>query len=203
MKKTAVTRYPIHELLAERWSPRAFSARSVSREQLGSLFEAARWAPSCFNEQPWRFVVASKDEPQRFEALRRLLVPTNDAWAKNAPVLALSIAKLDFTRTGKPNRHAYHDVGLAVGALLAQAQAMGLCVHQMGGFDVERARAELALTAGHDPVAMMAIGYQGEPESLPVELRERELAPRERRPLNELVFGARFGQPHEAFERAD
>lgn len=199
MKKTAVTRFPILELHAERWSPRAFSARPVSYEQLGSLFEAARWAASCFNEQPWRYFVAMQSEPERFATLRSLLVPANDVWASKAPVLGLSVAKLDFTRGGKPNRHAYHDVGLATGALSSQAQSMGLALHQMGGFDVERARTALAIPAGFDPVAMMAIGYAGDPAGLTDELRERELAPRERRPLEESVYGASFGSPNERF----
>lgn len=203
MNKRATTRYPIHDLHAERWSPRAFSARPVDHELLGSLFEAARWAPSCFNEQPWRFFVATQEEPERFALLRGLLVPANETWASHAPVLALSVAKLDFTRDEKPNRHAYHDVGLAVGALVSQAHAHGLYMHQMGGFDVERARTELAIPPGYDPVAMMAIGYLGDPEDLPEDLREREHAPRQRKPLGQLVFGSAFGQPHERLGHPD
>lgn len=192
MDKTAVTEFPIHELIARRWSPRAFSERPVEEQKLASLLEAARWAPSCYNEQPWRFFVATRDEPERHARLASCLVPGNRVWAEKAWVLALSVARLAFERTGKPNRHALHDVGLAVGGLLVQAEALGLATHQMAGFDGAKARELLWIPDGYEPVAMIAIGYRGEPELLPEELREREIAPRVRKSLEEIVFGERW-----------
>jgi nitroreductase len=197
MSKAAVTSWPLHELIAERWSPRAFDPRPVSVESLGSLFEAARWAPSSFNEQPWRFLVARREEGRRFERLRELLVPTNELWASKAPVLGMSLAVLRFARNQKPNRHALHDVGLAMGALLVEAQALGLSVHQMGGFDLERARSSFGLPEDIEPVAMFALGYRGDAASLPAELGERERAPRQRKPLGELVYGEGLGRAYE------
>lgn len=193
MKKTADTRFPVHELIAERWSPRAFADRDVSKEDLGSLLEAARWAPSCFNDQPWSFVVATRDEPEALARLQSCLVDANKAWATDAPVLMLSVARTSFAHNGKPNRHAAHDVGLAVGGLCAQAQALGLVVHQMAGYDAERARELLGVPDGHEPMAMIAVGYEGEAERLDEQLRERELAPRQRKPLSEVAFAGRFG----------
>lgn len=201
MEKPAETRYPVHELIARRWSPRAFSDRAVEREALGSLFEAARWAPSSFNEQPWRFFVATQQEPERFERLARCLTPGNRAWAERAPVLALSIAKLHFDREHRPNRHAGHDVGLAVENLVLQAEALGLSVHQMAGYDPALARELLAIPPDFEPMAMIAIGHRGEPDALPELLAQRERAPRTRRPLDELVFGAGWGEGFEPFAR--
>jgi len=194
VNKTAESRYPIHELIAERWSPRAFADRDVEREKLGSLLEAARWAASCFNEQPWSFFVAPRDRTEDFERLASCLVEGN-AWAKSAPVLMLSVAKLAFDRNGKPNRHALHDVGLAAANLTLQAQALGLSVHQMAGFHVGRAREVLAIPDGFEPVAMIAIGYRGDPDSLPDPLKERELTPRLRKQLDAFVFGSGWESP--------
>ena len=188
MKKTSTTSYPIHELLAERWSPRAFSEEPVSSEDLGSLLEAARWAPSCYNEQPWRFVVAPRSDRQGFERLASCLVEGN-SWARSAPVLLLSVARLTFERNGEVNRHALHDVGLAVQNLVLQAEALGLNTHQMAGFDVERTRRAIGIPAGFDPVCMIVLGRRAEPDTLPEALREREVALRTRKPLDELVFG--------------
>lgn len=195
MHKPAPAEHPIESLIAERWSPRAFSERAVSREHLASLLEAARWAPSCFNEQPWRFVVAERTDQVAFERLASCLAETNRVWAARAPLLLLSVARTNFTRNDRPNRHAWHDVGLAVGNLLVQATALGLVAHQMAGFDAERARAQLSIPAGFEPVAMIALGHPGDPERLSDELRERELAPRTRKPLAELAFGGTFGTP--------
>lgn len=193
--KTAVTDHPIHELIADRWSPRAFADTRVEAEALGSLFEAARWAASCFNEQPWRFLVASRDTDPDGHARLATCLMSGNAWAARAPVLALSVAKRTFTRNDKPNRHAAHDVGLAVGNLSIQAQACGLVLHQMGGFDGEKARAELGIPDDHDPIAMIAIGYPGAADSLPDELAARERAPRERLPLRSILFGAGWEHP--------
>jgi nitroreductase len=194
MKNPASTKIPLHELIRQRWSPRAFSDRSVEKEKLFSLFEAARWAPSCFNEQPWSWIVATKEQPEEFQKLLECLVPGNQLWAKEAPVLMLSVAKLFFEKNKKDNRHAYHDVGLAVENLVLQATALGLVVHQMAGFDVEKARAEFQIPEGFDPVAAIALGYEGDPTQLPENLREKELAPRSRKELKDFVFTEKWGE---------
>lgn len=193
MRKRAEAQFPIHHLIAERWSPRAFSRRPVARELLGSLFEAARWAPSCFNDQPWFFIVATHDDAAGFERLAACLVEGN-AWARAAPVLILSVARENFEHNGKPNRHAQHDVGLAVENLVTQAQALDLVVHQMAGFDAERARGTLAIPEGFVPMAMIAVGHPGDPDSLPAPLAERERAPRKRKELRSFVFGPGWEQ---------
>ena len=131
MEKPANTDYPIEEILRRRWSPRAFSERMVETEKLKRLFEAVRWAPSSFNEQPWSFIVATKQKQEEHARLLSCLVEKNQQWAHLAPVLMVSIARSNFEKTGKPNRHAFHDVGLAMGNLLVEATALGLCVHQM------------------------------------------------------------------------
>ncbi len=194
MKNAAKTEFPVHDLIRLRWSPRAFSDRPVDPEKLRSLFEAARWAPSSFNEQPWAYLMATREDPEGFARLLSVLMEGNIAWAQHAPVLMLSVAKLNFERNAKPNRHAFHDVGLATANLIVQATAMGLYVHQMAGFHAEKARELFAIPEGWEPVAAIALGYPGEPDSLPASLRDRELAPRTRKPLKEFVFTRRWGQ---------
>jgi nitroreductase len=186
--------YSIHPLLTERRSLRAFSPRAVAPETLGSLLEAARWAPSCMNEQPWSFIVATQENKPDFDRLLGCLLDFNLQWAQHAPVLILSIARLTFVSSGKPNRHALHDVGQAMAALTLQATASGLAVHQMAGFDVEKARREFSIPADHDPVAVAAIGYPGSPDSLPEKLREREVAPQTRKSLKDFVFQNTWGR---------
>jgi nitroreductase len=194
MEKLAENQYPVHELIKRRWSPRAFSAQPVEPEKLRSLLEAARWAASCFNAQPWSFIVATKDNAEEHERLLGCLVEANARWAGSAPVLMLSVAQLNFEHNGKPNRHALHDVGLAVATLTLEATARGLALHQMAGFDLAKAREQFKIPNGYEPVAAIALGYADSPESLPEELREKELAPRTRRPLESFVFAGSFGQ---------
>ena len=195
MEKPADTVYPINELLAGRWSPRAFSDQPVELEKLYSLFEGARWSASSFNEQPWSFIVATKQDPDDFERLADCLVPGNKAWAKEAPVLILSVAKMHFDRNNKPNRHAYHDVGLAMQNLIVQATDSGLSVHQMAGFDIDKARETFEIPEGFEPVAMAAIGYGVDLEDLPDELRQGELDPRSRNGFAGFVFKGKWGEP--------
>ncbi|MBI1730763.1 nitroreductase family protein [Candidatus Acetothermia bacterium] len=202
MNKEAISDYPLHDLIKRRWSPRAFSKKSVEPEKLRSLLEAARWAPSSGNEQPWRFIVTRKDEDEAFELLRACLNEGNQAWAKNVPVLMLSIAKMfrgdDVTR---PNRTALYDVGLSVGNLVIQATALGLHVHQMGGFDAQKARQTFQIPAHFEPIAAIAVGYLGDPAQLDEKLREREIAPRERKPLRELIFTEKWGESSSIIEK--
>jgi len=184
---------PIHDLLARRWSPRAFDERLVAAATLQTLFEAARWAPSSNNEQPWRFIVAAKDHETEWNRLFDCLVEGNQTWAFRAPVLMLSVASMYFADGGKPNRHAFHDTGLATENLVLQATASGLVAHQMAGFNVEKVRVDLRIPAGYEPVAMIAIGYPGNPDILPERLRERDLRPRSRRPIREWTFWGQWG----------
>lgn len=194
MEKPALTQYPIHELLGRRWSPRAFDDRPVESEKIASLFEAARWAPSSNNEQPWRFILAMKEEPETYARLFGCLKEGNQRWAHRAPVLILSVAKLTFD-DGTPNRHAYHDVGLAAENLVLQATALGLASHQMAGYHIDKVRAEFAIPADCDPVATIAVGYPGELMVLDDRLRQREMNPRERSTIAQFVFSTQWGMP--------
>ena len=188
MEKPAQTDHPIQEILKRRWSPRAFADRMVESEKLRSLFEAARWAPSSFNEQPWFFIVATRQKPEEHARLLSCLVEKNQQWARLAPVLMVSVAKLKFEKTGKPNRHAFHDVGLAMGSMLVEATALGLCVHQMAGLFPEKVREIYGVPEGFEPVAAIALGYAAEVDVLPDTFREQELGPRTRKPIGSFVF---------------
>jgi nitroreductase len=192
MDKPAESSAPLHELIRERWSPRAFADRGIEPQKVRSLLEAARWAPSSFNGQPWSYIVATKDEPEEFARLASCLVDGN-SWAKRAPLLLLAVAKTNFAHNGQPNRHAFHDVGMANENLVLQAAAMGLAVHQMAGFVVDRARELFQIPEGQEPATMLAVGYPGELNDLPEPLRARESSPRSRKPLAEMVFGGKWG----------
>jgi len=195
MHKPAETVFPIHELIRERWSPVAFTPRRIEPAALGSLFEAARWAPSSYNEQPWCFLIATQDQPEEFAKLLGCLVPGNQKWAKNAFALALSVAKLAFARDGQPNRHACHDVGLATQNLILQAHSLGLACHAMAGFDIDRARDVFQIPTTHDPVAAIAIGYPAlDYRGVDDSLRQRDERPRSRKPLLEFVHHGAFGR---------
>jgi len=193
MEKPATTQHPIHDLLARRWSPRAFADRPVAPDVLRSLWEAARWAPSSANEQPWSFIVATRDDQQEFGRMLSCLVEGNQVWAKQAPVLMVSVAaKLD--RDKDPNPHAWYDIGQAVADLSVQATALGLFVHQMAGILPDKIRELYQIPDSHEPVTGIALGYPGTPEQLPDKLRQRELAARIRKPIGEFVFTGRWGQ---------
>lgn len=195
MSKEAATDHPIHELIASRWSPYHFADESISSDDLRSLFEAARWSASSYNEQPWRYIVATRDEPELFEKVLGCLVEGNQGWAKNAPVLLLTVASTTFARNGKPNGAAVHDVGLASATLTFEATARGLAVHQMSGIKPDHARDVFQVPDGFEVVTAVAIGKPGDPAQAPEELRPRDEAPRSRRPLAETVFGGDWGKP--------
>jgi nitroreductase len=186
--------HPIHELVAARWSPYAFSDRPVSDADLRSLFEAARWSPSSYNEQPWRYIVATKAEPDAFASLLSCLVEGNQEWAKAAPVLALGCTSLNFALNGQPNAAALHDLGLASATLTVEATARGLFVHQMIGILPDRARELYRIPDEFLPLTALAVGYAGSPDDLPETLRNRDLAQRRRNPLSEFVFGREWGK---------
>ena len=194
MNKPAETERPIHALLQGRWSPRAFSSRIVEPDKLLRLFEAARWSPSGGNTQPWAFIVVTRADGAILDQLVAALMGRNPLWAGNAPVLALSVAKP--SRPGTPiNRFSYYDVGQAVAHLSLQAEALGLRVHQMAGYDASKARALFNLPEETEPMTLIAIGYEGSVEDLHTELRERETERRTRKPINEFVFGGGWDQP--------
>ncbi|BAY89563.1 nitroreductase family protein [Tolypothrix sp. PCC 7601] len=192
--KTADTLYPVEELLRERWSPLAFSEELVETDKLCTVLEAAGWAASSYNEQPWSFIVATKDNPVEFQRLLDCLVEGNQEWAKNVPVLMISVAKLNFERNGAENRHAFHDVGAATTTLAIQAMALGLFIHQMAGFDVAKAKEVYSIPDGYEPVAAIALGYLGDPQTLSEKLQQRELALRSRKPLETYVFSGSWNQ---------
>lgn len=195
MKKPAITQVPIHELIANRWSGRAYDARKpVTRAQVIALLEAARWAPSCYGDQPWRFVVWNKDEDAvAWQAAFDALSPGNQGWVRHAPLLLLVCADSLFTHNGQPNRWAQYDTGAAAENLCLQAEALGLMAHQMGGFDAEAIRGVAAVPAQFTPMAMISVGYPADPATLVGEAAERELAPRKRRALGELCFAGHWG----------
>ena len=192
--KKAETDYPIVQVLAERWSPYGFEDRPVSENDLCSLFEAARWAASSYNEQPWNYLVATKEDSGEFERLLSCLVESNQAWAKSAPVLVLSIVGLRFAMNGKDNRAAVHDLGLAAGNLAVEATTRGLSVHQMIGIMPDKAREVYRIPEHFEAWTAMAIGYKADPFKLPDTLRERDLALRQRKPLSKFVFSSQWGQ---------
>jgi nitroreductase len=195
----AVTDYPVHELIASRWSPYSFANRSVSDEDLRSLFEAARWAASSYNEQPWSYMVAKKEEADEFGRLLSCLVEGNQKWAKSASVLALGISRLNSARNNEPNRAAIHDLGLATANLVLEATARGLAAHQMIGILPNKVRELYSVPEGYEPMTAVAIGYAGDPINLPEGMRARDEARRPRKPSKEFVFGGKWGETSSLF----
>jgi nitroreductase len=194
MDKPARADHPIHEIISDRWSPRAFGEESISRPTLLSLFEAARWAPSAYNDQPWYFMIAMREDREEFERMLGCLVEANQAWAHGAALLAIAVARMSYSHNGKPYRHAHYDTGQAVMSMALQATALGIRVHQMAGFDPEQARETYGIPEGHEALTAIAMGYPGDADRLPDELRQSELAERTRRPLTETLFKGAWGR---------
>jgi nitroreductase len=195
MEKSAETHSPSHDSIARRWSPRAFAARPVEPEKLRSIFEAARWAPSSANEQPWSFIVATKENPEEFAKAFACLVEGNQKWAKDAPLIGFAIAHSNWNKNGQPNGLALYDLGEAMAHVTAQATFEGLFVHQMGGILPEKVAETYGLPSDYRAITGFVIGYGGDPSSLPDDLRERELAPRQRKPIDSFVFAAQWNAP--------
>jgi nitroreductase len=191
--KRARPDHPIREDLAVRWSPYGFAPRPLPASDLRSLFEAARWAPSSYNEQPWRYLVAVREDEKAFADLLSCLADANQTWARHASVLAIGVVALNFTRNGKPNRVALHDLGLAAGNLTLEATRRGLVVHQMAGILPERVRELYDVPEGFEPATGLAIGYAADPAKLDEETRKRDTTPRSRRPQDEFVFSGGWG----------
>ncbi|ALW85671.1 hypothetical protein AUC43_11580 [Hymenobacter sedentarius] len=193
---------PILPVLTQRRSPRAYSSQPVPADVLKQVFAAASSAASCFGEQPWRYLVGTRaTSPEAYNKILTSMGEFNQVWAKSAPVLAVSIAKLHFSHDDNPNRHALHDVGQATATLAIQAAELGLQVHQMAGFSIDKVRTAFGLPAGYEPVAVFTLGYPGDPASLPDGLRDKEIAPRVRKPLAEFMFEGEWPTP--ATERYD
>jgi len=178
----------ILEIIQERWSPYAFSSAPVEEFKLKAMFEAAGYAPSCNNEQPWEFVFATQDEKDVFDDSVGFLNDGNKIWAKNAYALVISMARTNFSYNGKPNRFAFHDTGMAVNNLLLQALSLDVYVHQMGGYSVEKVKEYFKLGEDTEPVAMMAVGYSGDGSTLTPELLKRDENRRPRKSIKEFVF---------------
>ncbi len=195
--KRADTDHEVLDVIAERWSPRAFADRPVEPEKLRRLFEAARWAASSYNAQPWRYLVATRDDSEAYAKLLGCLNDFNRQWARTAPVLMLGFYKKTFSRNGQSNRCAPHDLGAASAQLTAQATALGLCVHQMAGIRRDAIRATYDVPEDFEPLTGLAIGYLGDPDVLPDDLAKREGRKRTRRPLEETVFAGSWGEPAE------
>jgi nitroreductase len=192
MDKPAITALHIHPIIRERWSPRSFRHQPIEQNKLQRIFEAARWAPSSFNEQPWRFIVGLRGD-ETWNRLQTAMVSFNQRWAKNAEVLVLILSKKTLSKNGKPNSPYQYDAGQAAAYLTFQAMEEGLRVHQMGGFSKEKASSAFDIPEDFEPQTMMAMGYQDEAGRLDPDFEEKERAPRERKPLSELVFTKAFG----------
>jgi len=185
--KVASTQYPVIDLIKNRFSPRAFSDKAITLDDVNALLEAAMWAPSAMNEQPWRYFVALKNNEVAFQKMVDLLMPGNTPWAKNAGALILCAAKLTHDQNQQPNVSALHDVGMSNQNLLLQALSMNIYGHVMGGFDKQRSKQVLNISDDYQPICIIALGYLGDAETLSVGFKERESASRTRKSLSEVI----------------
>jgi nitroreductase len=201
MEKPAITQYEIHPILKNRWSPRSFTNRPVPKESLQRILEAARWTPSSFNEQPWRFIVGIKGE-KTWDMIYETLVEFNQKWAKLAPVLIMSVGSKILSKNDKPNKMYIYDVGQSVSYITFQAMHEGLRVHQMGGFSAEKAIELFNIPNDFQPLTVIAIGYQGDPELLDNDLKKTEIGARSRKELKVLVYDEKFGNTSAIFSKS-
>lgn len=199
LEKPAQTQVAINDVIAKRWSPRAFDAqRAVSPEQIIALLEAARWAPSCRGEEPWRYLIFDKQsQPQAWEQAFACLDPSNQVWVQHAPLLMLATVVTTFKHNGQFNPWAAYDCGAASENICLQAVTMGLIVHQMGGFDADKAKAQFNIPDDITCLSMLAIGYQTTADILPDDYKARELAPRQRQPIPLHFFAGEWDQAYQ------
>jgi len=188
MIKEAKTKYAVNELIKKRWSPRSFSDQTIPEEILFSLFEAASWAASSRNEQPWRFICGIKGNGENYDKIFSTLAEGNQKWAETAPVLVIGCAKTHFDLNNKPNFHAFHDLGQALANLFIQAISYNIYTHPMGGFDKDLTKEIFNISEAYEPVVAIAIGYLGLSENLPDDLKESEEKPRTRNDLGKILF---------------
>lgn len=193
--KPAPVSFPIHPLLQERWSPRAFAEAGLGAHELHTLFEAVRWTPSAFNEQPWAFLVATRQQPEKFSALLRCLSENNQVWAQKAAGIAITVIRQNLQNKPTPNRTAHYDLGQAVANFTFQATALGIVVHQVAGLDLALAQTVGGIPQGFEPVTAIAFGRPGNAASLPEAVRSKDAAPRKRKPVHEFVFAERWNTP--------
>ena len=200
MYKSAQTKSPIHPLLSSRWSPRAFDVtRAVSNETIISLVEAARWAPSSYGGEPWRFIVCNKaNSDMSWDKAFACLVEFNQKWAANAPLLIMVCAETAFAYNGKQNPHAFYDSGAAALSLVLEAENQALRAHQMSGFDPQAARKAFSVPDGFECVSVIAVGYQAEAKTLPDDMKDGETAARTRKPLGDCFFNGAWGKAVDA-----
>lgn len=195
MDKNADTSYPIHNLIQRRWSPRSFAGKTVESKRIIQILEAARWSPSWRNDQPWRFIVATKDNPEEYRRMFDCLKPGNQRWAGQAPVLMIAVAKRGYDHGPQINPVTLYDTGQAVAQLTIEALSHGLYVHQMGGVHLEKIRKTYGIPAAYQPVVALALGYLGQPTELPSDLAAKEESARTRLPLGEIAFRGAWGLP--------
>ncbi len=183
----------ILNLIKSRRSPRGFVDKNINEEDLIKIFDAGRWAASSFNGQPWRFIYAHRDKnPELYEKLLDLMVEFNQAWAKAAPVLMVTMARCKYELTEEDYKHSWHDLGLAMGNMSIMAEAMGISLHIMGGFNSEKAKEELNIPDKFEPVTMVALGYAGQPTNLPLDIFKMEQQERVRKEIKEIAFNKAF-----------
>ena len=187
--------FPLCPLLAKRYSPRAFADRKIEKVKLRRIFEAARWSASCANEKPWRFIVGQKGIDDTFERILHVLNELNQRWAQHAPILILVCATTTFVKSGKLNNWHMYDAGQAAVHMTVQAMHEGIYLHQMAGFDAEKAMKEFSIPPDAVPASAIAMGYLGDANTLPEDLRIRELQPRTRKPINDMLFSSAWGNP--------
>jgi nitroreductase len=199
---SATVNNSIHDLISGRRSIRSFSDQGIDDESFTKLFEAARWASSSRNEQPWRFIVARREESENFRRTLSCINESNSIWARHGAILIIVLAKKNFTVHPVPNSHAQHDVGLSIGNLALQATALGIFLHQLGGINYQKVRETFEVPDEYEVISIIVGGYPGSHDSLPDNLKEREKMPRQRRELSELVFEGRFGKENHVFKKA-
>jgi nitroreductase len=194
MQKPANNDFPIAEIFRQRWSPRAFSNKAVEKEKLQCILEAARWAPSSMNEQPWRFIVGQKGD-ETWDKIFSSLVEWNQQWAGKASVLILNLGKKTFTYKSRPNATFQYDTGQAVAMMISEAVNQGLITHQMGGFSASKASELFDIPSDYQPISVTAVGYYGHADQLPEDMRKSEFSKRERMTSGDFIFSGQFGQP--------
>jgi nitroreductase len=192
-RKDAETDHPIHDLLRRRWSPRAFLEKPIAEGDLLSLLEAARWSPSCINEQPWVYLIARRQDAGPFDEMASCLAESNQVWARRSSLLMIAAAKRTYSRDGKVNPVHLYDLGQSVAHLTVQATALGLYVHQMRGFNLDKTKEVYQVPDDYELASAIAIGYVAAAETLPGNLKDRELLPRQRKPVTEFTFAGRWG----------
>ena len=192
ISKIANTDFPIHNLIARRWSARAFSTKTVEKSKLLSILEAARWAPSSRNEQPWRYIVFTDENPEKLNIARSVLLEINN-YAKRAPILICAITKKYYSDNGIYNKLHFHDLGAADENMFLESFNQGLIMHEMGGFDRDKARRVFNVPDEYEIGIMVAIGYQDSHDILPERYKEKAFSPRERKSLSEIAFLEELG----------